>query len=129
MNEEEGFRPEYTISELMFDIQQLLAHPNVLSPSQSAAYNCYTGDKNKYDQIATEHAQTYTPESFAERANGDNDTQWVLVEDTFQEPKEAPIEPAIVESNKQVVHEGPCTCSCCAWGTATGLWDRRLQIR
>lgn len=139
LNEEEGFRPDYTIPELMFDIQQLFAHPYMHSPAQSAAWICLKDDKNKYDQIATELAQTYTPERFAERANEDNDTQWVPVEDSLQEPKEAPIEPAIVESNQPAVDKGqnyirgmgplPCTCSCCAWGTATGLWDRRLQMR
>ena len=127
LNEEAGWRPDFTIPELMFDIQQLLAHPNVNSPAQAEAYHCYMDDKNKYDQIAAEIAQTHTPERFNQIAT--DSTQWVPVEDSSQEPKEAPAEPPLAEGNKDPVHKKPCSCSCCAWGKATGMWDRRLQMR
>ena len=48
LNEEEGWRPDFSIPELMFDIQQLLAHPNMNSPAQSKAYLCYKDDKVEY---------------------------------------------------------------------------------
>ena len=134
INEEEGWRPEISIPELMFDMQQLFAHPNINSPSQSVAYRCYMSNKVEYDRIATELAHKFTPERFAESANSHTSTQWVrtqwvLVEDSLQEPKEAPAEPPLAEGNKDPVHKKPCSCSCCAWGTATGPWDRRLQMR
>ncbi|KAL3904643.1 MAG: hypothetical protein SGILL_009987, partial [Bacillariaceae sp.] len=47
---DEGWHPEISIPEILFDVQQLLAHPNINSPAQAEAYSCYNSDKKDYNR-------------------------------------------------------------------------------
>mmetsp|Transcript_1855 Transcript_1855/g.3676 ORF Transcript_1855/g.3676 Transcript_1855/m.3676 type:complete len:558 (+) Transcript_1855:48-1721(+) len=149
--EEERWRPDITLPEIMFDIQQLLAHPNIRSPSQSKAYHSFVKDKDEYDRIATEHANKYRPDKLLELATEaftkviiDGGTARdapveripsILVEDARSHPpttRERPIPPPPPpEGHTDPNHGRPCSCSCCAWLKASGggLWDKSFRMR
>ena len=133
LNEEESWRPNITIPELLFSLQQIIAHPDVRSPYQAEAYHSFVDRKDEYDQIAREQARKYTPDRFLELAreafHRAENLPSILVADSQQSPRTPPVEPTIAEDNKDPVQNRPCVCSCCAWGTATGGWDSNLEMR
>ena len=136
-----GWSPDITIPEIMFDIQQLLAHPNF-----NASASVHAHSKEEYDGIARNLAKTYHPGLFSEEVTkafassvtknsgttvhlhvGIDHIPNVLVEDSSQALRNfTPPEPTFHGSNYRMPS---CSCSCCAWGTATGSWDARLEMR
>jgi len=133
LNEEEMWRPDMSIPEMMFSIQQILAHPDTRSPAQSAAYHCYMNSIEQYNAIAETHARKYQPDRFLEIAReafrNPGGFPSILVNSPEQEPRERPRPPPIQVSNKDPVANRSCFCSCCAWGNTRGFWDSRLQMR
>lgn len=137
-----GWSSDITIPEIMFDIQQLLAHPNFNAVDASNISN----SKEEYNGIARNLAKKYHPGLFSEEVTkafassvtknsgttvhlhvGVDHIPSVLVEDSSQALKNfTPPEPAFRGNNDRVPS---CNCSCCAWGTATGSWDARLEMR
>ena len=133
LNKEESWRPNITIPELLFSIQQILAHPDIHSPSQAEAYHSFVNRKDEYDRIVLEQARKYNPDRFLELAReafqSAENLPSILVEDSQHSPRTPPVEPTIAEENKDPVQNRPCVCSCCAGGTATGGWDSNLEMR
>lgn len=141
-----GWSPDITIPEIMFDIQQLLAHPNFNVVARLDASETHSHSKEEHDGIARRLAQKYHPGLFSEEVSkafassvtknsgttvhlhvGVDHIPNVLVEDSSQALNNfAPPEPTLHGSNDRMPS---CNCSCCAWGTATGSWDARLEMR
>lgn len=141
-----GWSPDITIPEIMFDIQQLLAHPNFDAVSRLDASKTQPNGIEEYDDIARKLAQKYHPGLFSEEITqafassvtknvgttvhlhvGVDRIPNVLVEDSSQALKNfTPPEPTFRGNNDRVPS---CNCSCCAWGSATGSWDARLEMR
>jgi len=63
LNEECEWSRSYSVPELFFTIQQLLAHPNVDSPAQKEAYLCYIKSREGYDNKAREQAAKFSAEA------------------------------------------------------------------
>lgn len=143
-----GWSPDITIPEIMFDIQQLLAHPNFNVVARLDASKTHSHSKEEYDGIARNLAKKYHPGLFSEEVTkafassvtknsgttvhlhvhvGVDHIPNVLVEDSSQALKNfTPPEPTFHGNNDCMPS---CNCSCCAWGTATGSWDARLEMR
>mmetsp|Transcript_42791 Transcript_42791/g.103502 ORF Transcript_42791/g.103502 Transcript_42791/m.103502 type:complete len:440 (+) Transcript_42791:164-1483(+) len=133
LNEEEGWDPSISICECLFSIQQLLAHCNPNSPSQSEAYHCYMSDLPDYNEKAKEQAQKWSPNAFLEFAESANFVsldkcslrlpwQQDIVAIRPEEPAPPAVETGLINHRMQ-----QCSCSCCAWGSS--FWDSKGQMR
>lgn len=140
------WHPEISILELLFDLQQLLAHPDHDRPAQDDARDSHRG--GVYDFKTTIQASLYSPSSLLETASsgmmdgfGPSASAWQLVDGEAllghrqlgraRNPRPArPGVPAFESS----LHgdgrlDGACKlrCSCCAWGQT--IWDSRHEMR
>jgi len=61
LNEEEDWRPSITIKQMLLGIQDLLDHPNELSPAQTEAYRLYVTNKTEYTKRVRQEARKNTP--------------------------------------------------------------------
>ncbi|KAL9187714.1 hypothetical protein ACHAXT_006092 [Thalassiosira profunda] len=129
------WHPEIAIAEILFDIQQLLAHPNHDEPAQPEARHSYKN--GLYDHKTTIQTSLYLPRRsllplLAAGIEGCGaPSSWQLVEDealsgrkeTAKQRPKRPKEPVFASSHRK----GACRCSCCAWGQT--LWDSRREMR
>jgi len=61
LNEMEGQDASISICEILFSIQQLLAHENAKSPAHKEAWDCYMSSVPAYNEKAKEQAQKWSP--------------------------------------------------------------------
>lgn len=131
------WHPEIAIAEILFDLQQLLVHPNHERPAQSEARNSYR--KGLYDYKTMIQTSVYVPRSLLEMASRIDGfgpaSSWQLVDGEalssrsgahnplFSRPKEP------IFTSLQVNGRKACQsyCSCCAWGQT--LWDSKREMR
>ncbi|KAL7530884.1 hypothetical protein ACHAXR_003732 [Thalassiosira sp. AJA248-18] len=135
----DDWHPEITIPELLFDLQQLLAHPNHDNSAQLEARNSHMS--GMYDYKTMIQTSLYIPTALLEMASGIDGcgaaSSWQSVEGealssrfgVYENPvKSKPKEPTFVASQ---VNGGwnACKsyCSCCAWGQT--LWDSKHEMR
>lgn len=59
VNENEGWRPNITVKQILLGIQELLNNPNPNSPAQSDPYIMYTKDIKKYEKYVKAQAARY----------------------------------------------------------------------
>jgi hypothetical protein len=133
---QELWHAEISIPEILFDIQQLFAHPNPSSPAQRAAYNCFTKCKQDYDQKARTQALKYNPGMLSELSS----KRWKLVS-TCAPGSGAPLDWQSQSSSRRPPQPLPspgvdaagsddnekCSCSCCSWGAS--FWDAKHEMR
>jgi len=138
--------PEVTIPEIMFEIQQLLAHINPNSPAQAEAYNSYMCNRKEYERIAAATAHKYKPsnflqlakEAFTERERDpipniptvhvDERNLYRGTKIPLPPEREPPEEPPLPNRNMDPLGNAPCVCSCCAWGSPSS-WDSHHEMR
>jgi hypothetical protein len=96
LNPEESLHREISIPELLYILQDHLAHPNSDDPTQMPAYECYRNDIDEYNQKAKEQAEDYNLKDFLRMASvafglevegparaGLEPKGWILVTDTM----------------------------------------------
>jgi len=137
LQNEIGWHPEIIIEEILFDIQQLLAHPNLSSPKNAAAHYRYTENRGaKYDRLAKKCACKYQPTDFQKLAKQNFKSDClpnVLVDSDslprshHQQVTRRPVEP-VVENEGPCSYFPDCRCSCCAWGSSSH-WNNRREMR
>mmetsp|Transcript_9794 Transcript_9794/g.23946 ORF Transcript_9794/g.23946 Transcript_9794/m.23946 type:complete len:485 (-) Transcript_9794:146-1600(-) len=59
LTEGEGWKSDHSIPEILFSIQQLLAHPNPFSPCHAEPFHNYAHHPNEYDKAAKAEARKY----------------------------------------------------------------------
>lgn len=59
LNENEGWRPNITVKQILVGIQELLDNPNPNSPAQSDSYTLYTKDIKRYEKAVKAQAARY----------------------------------------------------------------------
>jgi ubiquitin-conjugating enzyme E2 I len=135
LNEGESWHRELSVPELLFSLQDHLAHPCPDSPAQAVAYHIYTRIRVEYDRHIKEQSKKFNREDFlgiASAAFKLKPEEWIMVTDTMggtglggQVPtaQSPPTEPTIENANTK-----DCSCSCCAWGDSS-LWDERREMR
>jgi hypothetical protein len=145
LNPEESLHREISIPELLYILQDHLAHPNSDDPTQMPAYECYRNDIDEYNQKAKEQAEDYNLKDFLRMASvafglevegparaGLEPKGWILVADTMggtavdehaPTAQAPPVEPTMGNENKR-----DCSCSCCAWGYSS-YWDGLREMR
>jgi ubiquitin-protein ligase len=57
--QDDGWRPNITVKQVVTGIQQLLDAPNEKSPAQADAYMHYTKRRNEYRRMVIEQAKKY----------------------------------------------------------------------
>ena len=138
LNEEDRWTSEITLAEILFGVQQLLAHPNWGSPTQAAPYHmCMNDGPEQYQQRVQEEAKKY-PDLvkhhqkckgwFEEGELIDEEDIIERAEKGNAKKKERPTPPPFTTANRdrRVLYEG-CDCSCCAWGQT--YWDDKGKMR
>lgn len=50
LDEDKGWKPSHTITQLLLGIQTLLDEPNIQDPAQQEAFDLYRIDRNAYDE-------------------------------------------------------------------------------
>ena len=124
IHQEEGWDPNTTLHEILFTIQQLLAHPRVFSPCQSEAYNVFMNEgKDEYEaRIKKEVAEKWSD------AGSPDDGRLDIIEraDALSKKAYLPEQPEVPafdrdadgKPRKENYHANypDCECSCCAWG-------------
>ena len=125
------------IVDLMFEMQQRLGHPNPQVPA-NPVYSMYILDRERYDKLALNMAQKFTPGNFWDLAVESfelDPRNWIsvnVVGDSSsyfkgprnQRPNEPPSPP-----QAQIAELGlQCTCSCCAWMASYRGNDLRMCL-
>jgi ubiquitin-protein ligase len=123
---------EISMYELLFSFQCILAHPERGGPCQSQGF----GDSiEESDQKREKEAKRFTRENFLDVASlyfRLEPKEWILVTDTMggtglsgqiSTAQSPPAEPTM-----ENVNTNDCSCSCCAWSSAS-LWDERREMR
>mmetsp|Transcript_29640 Transcript_29640/g.45314 ORF Transcript_29640/g.45314 Transcript_29640/m.45314 type:complete len:471 (+) Transcript_29640:115-1527(+) len=135
----EQWRSEMTLPEMLFSIQQLLAHPNIHSPSNSTAYKMKNQEPRRFSIETKIMARRYRSDRLiataSEKGMIDEDSEFIegsdivdIAENTGFKPKKGPRERPKPPDLKDIDLEGnqverrrlsdgkECRCSCCAWG-------------
>ena len=148
-----GWSPDFSLTELLLDIQQFLAHPNHLSPAQKIAYMCFKdGGVDAYnDRIATQ-AKQFPVQDFYKLAKFQDRSDWitcsvrentriirigagrntkiVVKECHHSQLKLNPGTPLPVHISPKSDAPKNCPCSCCKYtANGTKLWDDTNQYR
>lgn len=63
LNEDGGWKPSLTVSQVLNGVQELLDEPNPHSPAQSDAYHALTQKPAEYAQKVREQARRHPPPS------------------------------------------------------------------
>lgn len=63
LNEDSGWKPSLTVSQVLSGVQELLDDPNPHSPAQSEAYVSFTQRRAEYTRLVREQARRYPPPS------------------------------------------------------------------
>jgi ubiquitin-conjugating enzyme E2 I len=63
LNEDSGWKPSLTVSQVLSGVQELLDDPNPHSPAQSDAYVAYTQRRSEYTRTVRDQARKYPPPS------------------------------------------------------------------
>jgi len=139
LNEEAGWTTLHSIPELLFSVQQLLAHPNPDFPAQTRAYCSYTKDLDGYKERAREQAKFYSAADSdflltAKAAFGrayNLDSMKLVDDERNKWNLEFPRYPALEVTPPSIPclpeAKGGCGCSCRAWGST--FWDSRREMR
>ena len=126
LNEEEGWTSDITLPEMLFSVQQLLAHPNWRSPAQSTAYSLGINNFEEYKKRVKDEVALYSnfvghhPSAKDRLESGETmDGEDIIerIETGNPKERERPALPPFPRSNRnrRVLYKG-CSCSCCAWG-------------
>jgi ubiquitin-protein ligase len=147
LNEAYRWRPDISIPEQLFGIQQLLVHPDPDAPEQNVAYDCYVKRPDEYEQKAKELARRFhrsgnflATAQVAFREKAENPERWLPVDDRFEfwknsnwlyknaqvrKIQENEGDTAVPET--LLLTESTCSCSCCAVGKS--FWDQKGEMR
>ena len=129
----DDWHPEITIPEILFDIQQLLAHPNHDSAQPEARASKQSG---MYDYKTMIQTSVYVPSSLLEMATGidsfEDASSWQLVNDEALYSRSGlysnPEMPKTKDPVFMPIRDSKlCNCSCCAWGQT--MWDSGREMR
>lgn len=63
LNEDSGWKPSLTVSQVLSGVQELLNDPNPHSPAQSDAYMSFTQRPTEYSRLVRDQARKYPPPS------------------------------------------------------------------
>ena len=136
--EEEMWKTEMNLAEILFCVQQLLPHPNCKSPAQSEAYHVWRSGAETYQRRVKEEAQKYSirrkmfcfENEVVDKNNvlddGDIATGYEMVKPSAKK-KSKPKPPSFPRGARKRVLYPNCDCSCCAWGQT--LWDDKQRMR
>ena len=140
INEEESWDPNTTLHEIIFTIQQLLGHPNCVSPAQTEAYNVYIKRDGGYEaRIKSEIAEKWSDVRPPDDGRLDitelaKKKLRAFGKKTDLQEQERPIVPTFDRDEngkpiKQNYHPRlpDCECSCCAWGQK--FYDDKGKMR
>eukprot|EP01083_Nonionella_stella_P210322 761535_1 len=146
----EQWRSEMTLPEILFSIQQLLAHPNPNNPANSLTYKMLTQEPRRFSIETKIKARLYRSDRLVatacEKGMIDEDTEFIedhdivdIAENAGFKPKLGPRERPKTPELKDIDAEGnlverhrlrdgsECRCSCCAWGQT--FWDDSKRMR
>ncbi|EJK58654.1 hypothetical protein THAOC_21204 [Thalassiosira oceanica] len=125
--------PNMTLHEILFTIQQNLAHPIIDDPCQSETYNVYMRGKDEYEaRIKKDVAEKWSNV----RPPGDNTLDVIEKADALSRAHlmEQPKVPGFARDadgkpSKENYHTSyrDCECSCCAWGQK--FYDDKGKMR
>jgi ubiquitin-conjugating enzyme E2 I len=63
LNEDGGWKPSLTVSQVLNGVQELLGDPNLASPAQSEAYMSLQSRPAEYARLVAQQARRYPPPS------------------------------------------------------------------
>jgi len=123
LNEMEGWDASISICEILFSIQQLLAHENARSPAHKEAWDCYMSSVPAYNEKAKEQAQKWSPNAFLDLAEKLNFVRVDMSSSRLPWQQDIvvtrPEEPTPLVERRQINDEmRQCSCSRCAWGAS-----------
>ena len=134
LNEDEGWDSNMTLHEILFTIQQHLAHPRIHSPYQAEAYNVYMKGDGGYEarikkEVAENLSDVRPPDDgrrdVIEQADALSMRPYLVgppkVPDFARNAEGEPI-----KENYHVNYQN-CECSCCAWGQK--FYDEKGRMR
>jgi hypothetical protein len=147
LTEEETWSSETTLPEILFSVQQWLAHPNFNSPASSEPYHlCMQQGIDAYNARVKNEVLQYSgyvghhPHALQmlvdgkERLDTDNIVQKAerlgvtrCVKENWTKPPPPMLESVWKNTSIEEECAQACVCSCSAWGQT--FWDEKRKIR